>query len=200
MNTDKLVIDNLDWAIGIAKLAARRLPPSIDADDLQQEASMGLLKAAQLFDPSAGVPFRGFAHAYVYGAIYMSVRRRKYRDSTHDELPAVVPDTGDNPEQEMIQDEKDAVTEARMEWVRERVRWATSANEYLLRRFLDGETMRSLVERWGTDGLQKRLNQAIRELRILAYEQLPGPPKRKAKVLVFPGHSPVRPPLAERAA
>jgi RNA polymerase sigma factor for flagellar operon FliA len=53
---------------------AKRLPPSIDRDDLVSSGYLGLLKAATQFDPRRGVPFRTYAISLIRGAILEMLR------------------------------------------------------------------------------------------------------------------------------
>ncbi len=59
----------------IARRIARRLSPTFELDDLVSEGTIGLLDAAQKFDPDRGVPFRLYASRRIAGAILDYVRR-----------------------------------------------------------------------------------------------------------------------------
>jgi hypothetical protein len=62
-----LVGENL-WMVGrAARWAKRRLPLTIEFDDLYQSAFLGLQEAAVHFDPALGVPFESYARKRVYG-------------------------------------------------------------------------------------------------------------------------------------
>jgi RNA polymerase sigma factor FliA len=52
-----------------------RACPAVDFDDLVQAGTMGLLEAAERFDPRHGVTFRAFAKKRVIGAMYDELRR-----------------------------------------------------------------------------------------------------------------------------
>src|SRR5262249_54862619 len=53
----------------------KRLPPSVDRDDLIGAAELGLVEAARNFDPTRGVLFKTFAYYRIRGAIYDALRR-----------------------------------------------------------------------------------------------------------------------------
>jgi RNA polymerase sigma factor for flagellar operon FliA len=61
---------NLSYARALARKEYRsRRGADIDPDDLFQLACTGLLEAMDRFDPSLGVPFRGFANRRIRGAM-----------------------------------------------------------------------------------------------------------------------------------
>jgi RNA polymerase sigma factor for flagellar operon FliA len=69
----------------VRKLAlrlARKLPPSIEVDDLVQEGSIGLMQAAKRFDPKAHDNFALYAQRRIMGAMLDSVRRRHWVAAT----------------------------------------------------------------------------------------------------------------------
>ncbi len=90
----------LAWSRDLARQAARHLPPSVDLDDLQQIASMALMRCAAEYNdkPAEGytrpTPFRVYAWRKVYFACLMAYRGRHYRDVTHEELPLDVATSG----------------------------------------------------------------------------------------------------------
>ena len=53
----------------IAKALKRKLPPTVDVDDLIQEGFCGVMSAAQRYDTDMGVPFRYFAVMRAKGAM-----------------------------------------------------------------------------------------------------------------------------------
>ncbi len=59
---------------------ARRLPPSVKAEDLEGYGMIGLLEALDRFDPNRGIPFEVFARLRIRGAMYDYLR-------TLDQLP-----------------------------------------------------------------------------------------------------------------
>jgi RNA polymerase sigma factor (sigma-70 family) len=80
---DELAIEHLEWARAIARHVASHLPTWFTADDLIGAAEIALLKLAAAYDPARGIPFRAFAQRRIYGACIDSVRRREYRERSH---------------------------------------------------------------------------------------------------------------------
>ena len=74
--------ERLRWALAmtaasIAKQEARRhVGPFLDEEDLLQEGYIGLLRAAQRFDPDRGVPFRAYARWWVRASMSRAVDRK----------------------------------------------------------------------------------------------------------------------------
>ena len=66
---DSLVMENLSVVGIVARRLARKLPPSVDIDDIQSAGILGLMDAAQKFDSSRGAMFRTYAELRVQGAI-----------------------------------------------------------------------------------------------------------------------------------
>jgi RNA polymerase sigma-B factor len=69
-----MILEHLPLVHGLARRYADRGEP---LDDLIQEGTLGLIKAADRFDPTRGVDFRAFAAPTVLGEI-----RRHFRDRT----------------------------------------------------------------------------------------------------------------------
>lgn len=86
MTVEERIAEHGAWARGIARSMMRKLPPSIDVEDMMQCALIGLWKAAERFDEEQGVPFQAWAHVFVQGECWMAVRRRSYTEATHAEL------------------------------------------------------------------------------------------------------------------
>lgn len=117
---DALVLEHLEWARAIAAGLARRLPTWFTVEDLTGPAEIGLIRAAERYDASTGVPFRAYAQARVYGACIDSVRRREYRerarpsidaDGPLENVPYEVRDPGPSPEERAYAGELAAVWE-----------------------------------------------------------------------------------------
>ena len=58
----------------IACRMARRLPPSVDVDELINVGVLGLIDAIDRFDPERGVPFKAYAEIRIQGAMFDSLR------------------------------------------------------------------------------------------------------------------------------
>jgi RNA polymerase sigma factor (sigma-70 family) len=89
---NKLVIEHMDFARRIAAVVHRRIPPFIQLEDLQQEAFVGLIKAARKYNFKSGVPFQGFAYRKVHGAVIDSIRRKNFFESSMYQLLDYVDD------------------------------------------------------------------------------------------------------------
>lgn len=59
----------------IARQVAREMGMPLSLDDLEAAGREGLVRSAQKFDESRGVPFRRFAHYRIRGAVIDSLRR-----------------------------------------------------------------------------------------------------------------------------
>ena len=66
---DTLVLDHLSVVGPIARRVASRLPTAVDLDDIHSAGVLGLMDAAQRFDPSRGVKFGAYATVRINGAI-----------------------------------------------------------------------------------------------------------------------------------
>jgi RNA polymerase sigma factor for flagellar operon FliA len=77
----------LDLVHAIARRIAREVGSNAELDDLLSYGREGLLDAARRFDPSRGVPFRGYASFRVRGAIIDGVRKSsRLPRRTHERL------------------------------------------------------------------------------------------------------------------
>ncbi|MFC1758371.1 sigma-70 family RNA polymerase sigma factor [Planctomycetota bacterium] len=72
---DALVVENLEFVRHILGRLTFNLPSSVDTENLEAAGVLGLVEAAQQFDESRGVPFKGFAYNRVRGAILDELRR-----------------------------------------------------------------------------------------------------------------------------
>jgi RNA polymerase sigma factor (sigma-70 family) len=77
---DALVLEHLEFAYRVAGHYAARTP--IPRDDLQQEAAIGLLKAARRYNPEHGSPraghFRAYARPFINGEIRHYLRDKGF--------------------------------------------------------------------------------------------------------------------------
>src|SRR3989454_12558747 len=72
---DELAERYLSLVIPIARSFQKRLPASVDFDDLVGAGHLGLVEAARRFDPAKGASFGAFAQHRIRGAITDSLRR-----------------------------------------------------------------------------------------------------------------------------
>lgn len=71
---EKLVLAHMEDVKQIARSILRRLPASVQLDDLVQAGSVGLIDAARRFGPCRNLPFRQYARIRITGAIFDSLR------------------------------------------------------------------------------------------------------------------------------
>jgi len=66
---ESLINDHVELARRVARHAACRVPSHAIRDDAESAGLLGLVEAADRFDPSRGVPFDAFARRRVQGAV-----------------------------------------------------------------------------------------------------------------------------------
>src|SRR6516225_6935140 len=71
---NELIETHIGFAHAIAAELAGKYPPNITRADLERAAELGLVQAAQNYDPSRFVSFATFAYYRVRGAIFDEVR------------------------------------------------------------------------------------------------------------------------------
>lgn len=72
---DELVIAHMDLVRSLAGHVGRRLPSHVERAELVSVGLMGLLDAAERYQPALGVPFDAFARRRIHGAILDALRR-----------------------------------------------------------------------------------------------------------------------------
>jgi len=72
---DQLIMDHVDFVHRIYGSVAANLPNEVDEENLRAAGILGLIEAAQNFDPQRGVPFKTFAYPRIRGAIVDELRR-----------------------------------------------------------------------------------------------------------------------------
>lgn len=75
-------IDYLPLVRRIASELVRKLPPSIELDDLIQQGCLGLMQAASRYDETRNDNFPAYAVRRIRGAMLDSVRHREWRSYT----------------------------------------------------------------------------------------------------------------------
>ncbi|MBJ6801207.1 MULTISPECIES: FliA/WhiG family RNA polymerase sigma factor [Geomonas] len=78
MSRDELVVTHLPLVKFIVDRIASSLPPHLDRDDLRSAAVIGLISAAERFDPSRGVQFKTFAEQRIRGTIMDELRAQDW--------------------------------------------------------------------------------------------------------------------------
>ena len=71
----KLIETSLSYSHAIAAEVMRKLPPELEKKDIEGWAELGLVEAANSFDPTRGVQFKTFAYYRIRGAIYDGLRK-----------------------------------------------------------------------------------------------------------------------------
>ncbi|MDH3533275.1 MAG: RNA polymerase sigma factor FliA [Gammaproteobacteria bacterium] len=75
---NELVTQHLDLVKRIAQHLSARLPSSVDIDDLMQSGMVGLLEAANNFDPSRGASFETYAGIRIRGSMLDDIRKHDW--------------------------------------------------------------------------------------------------------------------------
>jgi RNA polymerase sigma factor FliA len=78
LSRDELVVTHLPLVKFIVDRIASSLPPHLDRDDLRSAAVIGLISAAERFDPSRGVQFKTFAEQRIRGTIMDELRAQDW--------------------------------------------------------------------------------------------------------------------------
>lgn len=71
---EKLIMDHVPLVRFLVNRMAAQLPPHIDPQDLTSVAMIGLIHAADRFDPERGVLFKTFAEQHIRGTILDELR------------------------------------------------------------------------------------------------------------------------------
>ena len=72
---DELILSNLSLVRHILGRLSARLPHGTDLDNLEAAGVLGLVEAANRYDPERGVRFKTFAFTRIRGAIFDELRR-----------------------------------------------------------------------------------------------------------------------------
>lgn len=72
---DQLIMDHLGYVGHILGKLLNQLPPGVDAQNLESAGILGLIEAADQFDPARRVEFKTFSYQRIRGAILDELRR-----------------------------------------------------------------------------------------------------------------------------
>ncbi len=72
---DELIVQHVDFVRHVLSKMIASLPNGVDAENLESAGILGLVEAAQQFEPSRGVAFKTFAYPRIRGAIIDELRR-----------------------------------------------------------------------------------------------------------------------------
>lgn len=109
-NRDDLVLSHLPLVKYLVGRISSKLPPHLDQQDLMSVAVIGLITAAERFDPRRGILFKTFAEKRVMGSIMDELRaqdwlprtlREKYKRLEH-EFSVLEQKLGRNPSSEEV--------------------------------------------------------------------------------------------------
>ncbi len=75
---DVLVTENIDLVGHIVRSVAARYPRHVDRNDLWNAGALGLVEAANRYDPDSEIPFQRYAAIRIRGAIIDSTRTRDW--------------------------------------------------------------------------------------------------------------------------
>ncbi|MRR53129.1 MAG: FliA/WhiG family RNA polymerase sigma factor [Deltaproteobacteria bacterium] len=109
-NRDELVLSHLPLVKYLVGRISSKLPPHLDQQDLMSVAVIGLITAAERFDPRRGILFKTFAEKRVMGSIMDELRaqdwlprtlREKYKRLEH-EFSVLEQKLGRNPSSEEV--------------------------------------------------------------------------------------------------
>lgn len=77
-SSDDLITQHVELVKRIAQHLIARLPSSVDIDDLMQSGMVGLLEAANNFDPSRGASFETYAGIRIRGSMLDDIRKHDW--------------------------------------------------------------------------------------------------------------------------
>ncbi len=78
----QLIEAHRSYARAIATNVLKKLPSSVDKEDLHGAAELGLVEAAQAYDPRRAVLFKTFAFYRIQGAVYDAIRKMSWYSRT----------------------------------------------------------------------------------------------------------------------
>lgn len=77
-NRDEMIIAHMPMVKYLVNKIASQLPPHLDREDLMSAAVIGLITAAERFDPSRGVQFKTFVEQRIRGTIMDELRAQDW--------------------------------------------------------------------------------------------------------------------------
>jgi RNA polymerase sigma factor for flagellar operon FliA len=72
---DELVLNNLKLVRHVVGRLVAKLPPGVDLENLEAAGTLGLVEAANRYDPSRGIAFDAYAYRRIRGAVLDELRR-----------------------------------------------------------------------------------------------------------------------------
>jgi RNA polymerase sporulation-specific sigma factor len=149
-----------------------RLPSGYEREDLQSLGYMGLLRAAQTFDPKRGVAFSTYAYRCIETTIAGALRRESDRQIDCISLSLLIGEEEDNPLEDQIAHQgPDASVEALASVDRELMEQAMEGLpaqqvKLLHALYFEGDSVPQVAQRWGLNP------QAIQNIHIKALKAM----------------------------
>lgn len=72
------IAEHRSYATKLARQIHAKLPPHVTFDELEQDAMLGLTRAAQRYDLSRDAAFTTFAYKYIRGAVFDGIRKQTW--------------------------------------------------------------------------------------------------------------------------
>lgn len=131
---DALVMAHVDLVRSLANQLSRRVPAHVEKSELVSVGVLGLIDAAQRYQPNLGVPFDAFARRRIHGAMLDSLRRldhvprsvRRLKRDVDSTLNVLRQQLGREPDESQIAAAL-GVSEAKYEAMLDELRWADLA-------------------------------------------------------------------------
>lgn len=150
-----MVASELAMVDAVAFRVARRLPISVDREDLVSIGRLALVAASESYDAGRGVSFGAYARFRVRGAMLDSVRRRHYTFEMHEEIaddfvddgeemPAGVVPIDERPDAEAI-----ARSRETFRLIREVMMTLEETERFAILARAEGRTLREIGARFG---------------------------------------------------
>ena len=149
-----------------------RLPSGYEREDLQSLGYMGLLRAAQTFDPERGVAFSTYAYRCIETTIAGALRRESDRQIDCISLSLLIGEEGDNPlEDQIAHHGPDASVEALNSVERDLMEQAMEGlpeqQVRLIRAlYFDGDSVPQVAQRWSLNP------QAVQNIHVKALKAM----------------------------
>jgi hypothetical protein len=213
MQAQALFEEHLEWAESVGQSVGRHLPPSFDVQDLKQVARIAHWHCCESYDATpghgymCGVPYQAYAIRPIRGAVLMSVRRKNYREATHEELNGHYVDERGRPD-EMLLARENWRNQLGPQLYRKRVKVRAAfevlpaADAYLVRRiFLEGADMDVLARAWGMDekAFTRLVGAAVRRLKRLVRNGTPAATAPRSRPLAIAPEPELRTPSHQSA-
>lgn len=174
---ERLVRDNTGLVAALVSRTLRlfpRLPSGYDREDLHSLGYLGLLRAAQTYDPGRGVAFSTYAYRCIEYSITGALKRESDRHIECISLSLLVGEDEDNPLEDLIEDKSvDAVAAALNSCDRDMLERALEGlpepQARVIRTiYFDGESINQLAERWGisTQAVQNHHLRALKAMKL----------------------------------